>query len=70
MDNSLYLFIYLFFFAYFRAEQPIIFKLHLRQLLSNNITRCKGNCGKRIDQKDTMLRESSATTRWFDKKTA
>ena len=30
---------------------------------------CQGNCGKKIDQKDTMLIKSYGTSRWTDKKT-
>ena len=37
--------------------------------MSKSITRCQGNCGKKIDQKDTMKIKSYRTTRWTDKKT-
>ena len=41
-------------FADFRTEQPSVFELHLRQFLSKSITKCEGNCGKKIDQEDTI----------------
>ena len=42
-----------------------VYELHT----SKNITRCQGNCGKKIDQKDIMLIKSYGTTRCTDKKT-
>ena len=50
-------------------NQPGVYELHLREFLSKSVTRCQGSCGKKIDQKDTMLIKSYGTMRWTDKKT-
>ena len=51
-------------------EEPVqMFELNLRQFLPKTVSRCQGNCGKKITQNDGMLIKTYGTTRWIDKKT-
>lgn len=60
-------YLYLYFYN-LREEPPKTFELHLKRMLPKSITRCQGNCGKKIEEKDVMLIKSYGTTRWTDKK--
>ena len=51
-------------------EEPVqMFELNLRQFLPKTMSRCQGNCGKKITQNDGMLIKTYGTTRWTNKKT-
>ena len=51
-------------------EEPVqMFELNLRQFLPKTVSRCRGNCGKKITQNDGMLIKTCGTTRWANKKT-
>ena len=50
-------------------EEPVqMFELNLRLFLPKIVSRCQGNCGKKITQND-MLIKTYVTTRRNDKKT-
>ena len=46
-----------------------MFGLNLRQFLLKTVSRCQGNCGKKITQNDGMLIKTYGTTTQTDKKT-
>ena len=46
-----------------------MFELNLRQVLPKTVSRCQGNCRKKITENDGMFIKSYRTTRWTDKKT-
>ena len=51
-------------------EEPVqMFELNLRQFLPKTVSRCQGNCGKKITQNDGTLIKTYGTTRCSDKKT-
>ena len=51
-------------------EGPVqMFELNLRQVLPKTVSRCQGNCRKKITENDGMFIKSYRTTRWTDKKT-
>ena len=51
-------------------EEPVqMFELNLRQSLPKTVSRCQGNCGKKITQNDGLLIKTYGTTRGTNKKT-
>ena len=46
-----------------------MFELNLRQFLPKTVSRCQGNCEKKITQNDGTLSKTYGTTRCIDKKT-
>ena len=60
---------YIFLIVPSREEPVQMLELNLRQFLPNIMSRCQGNCEKKITQNDGMLIKTYGTTRWTDKKT-
>ena len=52
-----------------RTEQPQIFTLHLKSLLSKNLKRCRGDCSEPISSKDIFVVKSYGQSTWTDRKT-
>ena len=41
----------------------------MRHLLPKAISRCQGNCGKKINDEDSLITKSYGITSWTDRKT-
>eukprot|EP00794_Sanderia_malayensis_P002387 gene2387-2747_t len=56
-------------FADPRVDQPKEFELNLRSTLPQSVSKCQGNCGKKISSDDSIVVKSYGTSTWTDRKT-
>ena len=59
-----------FYFSFTKDKTPQVFELHLNHWLPKAISRCRGNCGKKINDEDSLIIKFYGTTSWADQKTA
>lgn len=51
-------------FLFCRDTRATVFELHLKRNLSQRISKCRGNCGRKITDDDVLLVRSCGTTQF------